>query len=166
MKTKTERMNDWRPTTAEGHTVPGRPMSARQAEALAQGRRAPFEPGNDLAVTHGAHSEARIRPLARAHRRRVLRQLKISPRELSGPGRGYLDLYARNIAKVQLLDEYLAQHGLLTADGEPQACMRIYTSLCNTARLSLARLEAHVAEQRNDPAARLIEYLDADSDRP
>ena len=122
-----------------------------------EGQRPPFEPGNELSVRHGASSERRIAPVARAHRRRVLRQLRLRASDLDPLARGYLDLYARTLAKVELLDAYFAEHGLLTASGEPQGGARFYVSLVNSARLALSRLEAHLASR--DPAVAGIEAL-------
>jgi hypothetical protein len=51
-----------------------------------------------LPHTHGATSEAKIAPLARNHRRRIMRQPRLSPRELDAPARGYLQLYVRTAA--------------------------------------------------------------------
>jgi len=106
--------------------------------------------GNQNAIKHGATTDVQIRPLARVQRRRVLRQLRLSPRDLDAIGRGYLDQYVRLVSKVDLLDTYLAQHGLLRADGEPQPCLRLYTSLANSARLALTRLEDHLRKRHAD----------------
>jgi hypothetical protein len=106
-----------------------------------------FEPGNLAAVKHGASSRDRIRPLARNHRRRVLRQLRLSPRDLDPIGRGFLDQYVRLTAKVDLIDAYIAEHGLIRGDGEPQPVMKLYVSLQNSARLALQRLEAHLVSR-------------------
>ncbi len=117
--------------------------------------------GNTLAKTHGASSERQIRPLALNHRRRMLRRFGLSARELDPIGRGYLDLYCRTQAKVETIDAYIAEHGLIRADGEPQPVMRIYTTLTNSARLALARLEQHIHTRTSDPVVELNRYLDA-----
>src|SRR5262249_39779234 len=100
--------------------------------------------GNANATLHGATSEFRIRPLARNHRRRVLRQLRLSPRDLDPIGRGYLDAYVRLVAKIDLVDRYLAEVGLIREGGEPEPVLRFYVGLQNSARLALQRLEAHL----------------------
>ena len=100
-------------------------------------QRPPFAEGNTAALTHGATSETRIRPVARNHRRRVLRQLGLRAGELDPLARGYLDLYSRTVAKVELLDAHFAEHGLLKADGEPQGGNEVLRrSLVNSARLA------------------------------
>ncbi len=119
----------------------------------------PAEPGNLLAVTHGSTSEARIRPVARNQRRRVLRQLGTRAADLDPLGRAYLDLYVRLQAKLDLLDRHFAAVGLLTAKGEPQPATKFYVSLANSSRLSLARLEQHIHTRQSDPIVELQTYL-------
>ena len=121
----------------------------------------PTERGNVLALKHGASSEAQIRPVARNHKRRVLRQIGLRAADLDPLGRGYLDTYVRVQAKIEAIDAYVADHGLIRADGEPQPVMRLYVSLCNSARLALSRLEAHVQARTTDPVADVQRWLDA-----
>jgi hypothetical protein len=122
---------------------------------------AQFGPGNAAARTHGATSEAQIRPLAANHRRRVLRRLGLSARDLSPLARGFLDLYCRLSAKVDQIDRYIGEHGLIRPDGEPQPVMKVYVSLCNSQRLSLQRLEDAVKAIRRSPGDELAAYLAA-----
>jgi len=130
-----------------------------RARSLANLR--PATVGNQLARKHGAASEAQIRPVAANHRRRVLRQLRLRAGDLDPIGRGYLDLYCRTIAKVGTIDAYVGERGLIRADGEPQPCLRLYTTLVNSARLALARLEQHVRARTTDPVADVQAWLDA-----
>jgi len=118
----------------------------------------PAQPANQNAISHGATSERHIRPLAHNHRRRVLRQLRLSPRDLGPIARGYLDLYCRTQAKVELIDAFVSEHGLVRPDGEPQAVLKVYTSLVNSSRLALARLEAHLGTKSMGGDA-LYEYI-------
>jgi hypothetical protein len=99
------------------------------------------------AVRHGATSEARIRPVAANHRRRVLRQLRLSARDLDSVGRGYLDLYVRAVAKVELLDRFFEANGFLDEKGEPRGGVKVYFVAVNSSRLALARLEEHVRQR-------------------
>jgi len=117
------------------------------------------KPGNSNAVKHGATSDDRIRPLARGHRRRVLRQLGLRAGDLDPLGRGYLDAYVRLVAKIDLLDAFYEEHGFLKPSGEPQESTRFYVSLANSARLALARLEGHLRERKVDPNEELRRYL-------
>jgi hypothetical protein len=126
----------------------GRPLSVAEIE---QRRKA--------AVRHGGTSERKIRPLARNHRRRLLRQIGLRAADVDPIGRAYLDAFVRLAAKVELIDRYVAEHGLLREDGEPQACMRLYVSLHNSARLALQRLELHLRATGRDPVEQLGSYL-------
>ncbi|HXH87349.1 MAG TPA: hypothetical protein VNI55_01915 [Gaiellaceae bacterium] len=111
----------------------------------------PATPGNQLALKHGAANEARIRPAARNHRRRVLRQIGLRASDLDPIGRGYLDTFCRVQAKLEAIDAYIDREGLIRPNGEPQPVMRLYVSLANSARLSLSRLELHVRAHVSDP---------------
>jgi hypothetical protein len=77
----------------------------------------------------------------------VLRQLRLRSRDLDPVGRGYLDAYVRLWAKLDLIDGYVAEHGVIREDGEPQPVMSLYVSLHNSARLALQRLEAHLVRR-------------------
>jgi hypothetical protein len=114
------------------------------------------------AATHGAHSEAQIRPLARTQTRAFLRRNGLRGSDLDGVQRAYLDGWARAQSKIVLIDKHLAEHGLIRADGELQAVMKSYVSLVNTARLNMAKLEESLHNrQDNDPQAALNAYLEA-----
>jgi hypothetical protein len=63
------------------------------------------------------------------------------------------------IRQVELIDNYVAEHGMIRADGEPQPCMRLYVSLQNSARLALQRLEAHLGASARNPVDALNDYL-------
>jgi hypothetical protein len=119
-------------------------------------RGCPAEPGNELALKHGATSERHIAPLARNHKRRVLRQIGLAARDLDAVARGYLDLYCRTAAKIDLCDRYLDEHGLLDEGGEPQPLMKMYVSLVNSSRLAL---EDHLHDRmaREESLAEYVE---------
>ncbi len=119
----------------------------------------PAPPGNQNAVSHGASSESHVRPLARNHRRRVLRQLGTRSADLDPLGRAYLNLYVRLAAKLDLLDQHFAEVGLVDGDGKPHPATRFYVSLANSTRLALARLEEHVRTRESDPVIDLHDYL-------
>ena len=70
------------------------------------GQRPPFQPGNQMAVKHGAHSPYRVDPLAHQFRDEIL----------SSPDMAYLTKpqyqatfwsYCRTAARVQLLEDYV-----------------------------------------------------------
>jgi hypothetical protein len=118
-----------------------------------------FQAGHELSTTHGATSERRIRPLARNHRRRVLRQLGLRAADVDAIGRAYLEHYCRLTAKVVLIDRYLDEVGLLDEAGEPRPCMRLYVQLHRAAVSALGRLERHLTITGNDPFDALYAHL-------
>jgi hypothetical protein len=120
----------------------------------------PFEPGNDVAVKHGTHSERRIRPVAARHRRRLRRQFGLKDRDLAPLERGYLNLLARLLAKIELADAYIDEHGLIRDDGSPQPVMGMYVSLVNSARLTLAKLEDSLRKSASTREESLGDYIE------
>jgi hypothetical protein len=116
-----------------------------------QGR---FEPGHAESTKHGARSEAQIRPVARAQRRRFLRQMGLRASDLEGLGLALLDNWARAQAKVVLLDAYFDRAGFLDEEGEPVPATRIYFTALNTARLALVRLDDHL--KARDPGGQSL----------
>jgi hypothetical protein len=118
-----------------------------------------FPKGHTLSVVHGAASERYVRPLAKNHRRRVLRALGLRAGELDPIGRAYLTHYSRDIAKIDLLDRYYDQHGLLLPDGRPQKSTSLYVQLSNSARQHLAKLEQHLRQTGHDPVEALNAYV-------
>jgi hypothetical protein len=116
-----------------------------------------FRPGNRASTRHGAGSDAQIRPVARAQKRRLLRQAGLRIRDFDGVGMALLDGWARAQAKVELCDRWYEQHGFLNARGEPQGPSKVYVSLLNSARLSAVRLGEHLRER--DVAGAGIEAL-------
>ena len=108
-----------------------------------------FRAGNEAAMRHGASSERRVSGRATAQKRRLLRQNGLRASDLDGLGLAHLDLAARALAKVELLDEYWADpaHGFINAKGEPHPAAKVYFAAINSARLALARLEAHLRAQ-------------------
>jgi hypothetical protein len=121
----------------------------------------PAQPGNQLAVTHGAHSEAQIAPVARAQKRRLLRQIGLRASDLGGIGKALLDNWARAQSKVELLDRHFAECGFLDAAGEPVAASKVYFVAVNSARLAAVRLDAHLKDVGRDGRSALRDYIDA-----
>lgn len=111
-----------------------------------------FGRDNLVALRHGVHSEAQIRPVARAQKRRLLRQVGLRAGDLDGIGMALLDNWARAQAKVELLDQWLAEHGILEADGEPKPPMKIYFTALNCARLAATRLAEHLRDRVGEPS--------------
>jgi hypothetical protein len=106
--------------------------------------------GNQAAVKHGATSPIQSAPVARAQRRRFLRQTGLRASDLEGIGLALLDNWARAQAKVDLLDRYFARCGFLDETGEPVPATRLYFTALNSARLALTRLSEHLKARQPD----------------
>lgn len=115
------------------------------------------------ATTHGAYSMTKsdgIARRARNEKRRILDRLQLRQRDLDPIGVSYLDHYAKLRARIDAIDAYVDEHGLVRADGEPQPVMRLYVALQNSARLALGRLEGHLKARAPEPGEALRAYLD------
>jgi hypothetical protein len=119
------------------------------------------QPGNRNATVHGLHSEAQVVPLARLHRRRVLRSFGVRARDLSPLGRAYVDQVVRLRAKIDLIDQHIERVGLIRDDGTPEPCLALYGTLENSLRLALARLETHLGARVVSPEQELHAYIAA-----
>jgi hypothetical protein len=126
------------------------------------GTRPPFEPGNVAALKHGIHSERRVRPLATTQKRRFLRQNGLRKADVDGIGLALLDAWARAQAKVELLDAWFAERGIVDDDGKPQPSLSIYFTALASATRTLGRLEDHLRRAGEvDPFAALQAHLQA-----
>jgi hypothetical protein len=65
---------------------------------------------------------------------------------------GYLDLWARSMAKVSLYDDYADEHGWLDEDGNERGFVRTYFAALNSCRLALAKLEDHLRSRGAEPS--------------
>lgn len=118
--------------------------------------------GNRNAAKHDGYGSTKndeIARRARNEKRRLLDRLGLRQRDLDPVGVAYLDHYAKLRARLDSVDAYLDEHGLIRADGEPQPVLRFYVSLANSARLALAKLEGHLRERKIDPGEELRRYL-------
>lgn len=105
-------------------------------------------------------SERRIRPVAKNQKRALLRKLNVRASELDAVSAVHVDLLARALSKVQLIDEFYAYRGqVVDAEGQPEPSLQIYVSLLNSARLTAQRLSDHMARS-SAPAASLQDYID------
>jgi hypothetical protein len=77
---------------------------------------APFEPENDAATKHGAHSERRWRPLAEQLAAEAIRE---APWLTRPAFRLAVSAWSVAEAKAALVDVWLDENGLLDADGVP-----------------------------------------------
>jgi hypothetical protein len=118
-----------------------------------------FQPGNVRSLKHGAHSEVTLKKHGTIQKRRILRQIGLRQADLDGLGVAYLDNWARAQSKVELLDQWFSDRGFLDSEGEPAPGVKVYFVACNSARLALARLEAHLATRDKSAHMQLSEYL-------
>ncbi len=119
----------------------------------------PAQPGNVLALKHGATSESQIGPLAANQKRRLLRQIGLRASDLDSLGRALLTNWARAASALALMDAYAAEHGWLDAKGNPRGFAKLYVSLLNSERLAIGKLEAHLRARSTDAVADLDAYL-------
>ncbi len=107
-------------------------------------QRPPFEPGNETARKHGAHSSTIVEPRARA----VLAALEAeAPVWLHAVDRAALEAWARAEARCGILRDWVDERGLLDPKGKPTGAAEL-----------LLRCERQAADLRGrlglDPLAR------------
>lgn len=121
---------------------------------------APLQPGHTLTLRHGAYSPRKVDPLARELVEQVAGDLDYLAADPSY--RPALWAWARAEARVQLLSEYIDEHGPLEADGTPRPALDAlhrFERLASEARarlgldpLSRARLGRDVTSAQFDLA--------------
>lgn len=139
------------------------------------GQRAPFQPGNTVAVQHGAHSPRKVDPIAQ----------ELVDSALADPSLGYLrtDSYrpalwawARAEAQAQILDEYLADRpvGSVASKRSTAAYRELHRAETRAANLrtqlgltplSRARLGKDVAQGRQADAAAELTRMREEAER-
>lgn len=127
------------------------------AEAVTVGRVIGARPGNVNALRHGAFSERETRRVAVACKRRLLRQTGLKVSDFDGPGRALLDVWARSMAKVEILDEHFDRLGFLDDAGAPRPGASFYFTALNCAARTLAKLADHLAVIDRHPVGDLAE---------
>ncbi len=97
----------------------------------------PFEPGNDAAMTYGAHSPRRWRPIAD----RLTAELPGMAPWCSRPTFGaVVAAWARVEAKLHLVSTWLDENGVLDDDGLPRPATGLYAKLEGQAQSLRAEL--------------------------
>jgi hypothetical protein len=99
-------------------------------------------------VTHGARSESLVRYVGTVQKRRLLRQVGLRSSDLDGVGIAYLDAWARAQSKVELMDQWSAEHGFLTPEGNPPPFVLTYFAAVNSARLAIDKFACHMRAQK------------------
>jgi len=119
------------------------------------------EQRSNASLKHGGRSEYQIRPVARAQKRRLMRQLGMRMGDLDGVANGLLDNWARAQAKVAIMDDYFQARGFIREDGEPEPASKVYFTALNSARLALTRFGEYMKTRRSVSDA-LADYIDAE----
>lgn len=97
----------------------------------------PFEPGNEAAVTHGAYSERRWRPLAdRLH----VELVDLVPWAADPVHQFVIAEYCRVEAQLHIVGQFLDERGLFDNEGEPRAATRLQGDLSRRAEGLRAQL--------------------------
>ena len=96
--------------------------------------------------------------MARSKKRLILRRLGRQARELDAVAAVLVDVLARFVAKVELLDRFYEGRGIVLEGGEAQPTLSVYFSALNGARLTAGRLAEHLARQ-GSPAEDLEGYI-------
>ena len=99
-------------------------------------RCAGFAPGNAVAVVHGARSSLRLAPRAAE----LAEELAAIVPASSPSDEPTVRLLALVLARVEFANEYLAEHGLLDADGVPRPVLKMLSTWENTCARLLDRL--------------------------
>jgi hypothetical protein len=118
------------------------------------------KPGNQLARTHGGHSEVAVRRASTAQKRAFLKARGLRLADLDAVGVALLDAWARGQAKVVTIDAWFdANGGILDQDGTPKPAAQFYFLAYNSTQRALAKLEAHLAA-RHPSRTPLEDYLE------
>lgn len=123
-------------------------MSKAKSTAALPEHFRPWQPGNQIAVKHGAQGMPAL--LRTAEIAASLRPLVPTYRECDEP---MLRLLAGVLARIELASEWLAEHGIFRDGGEIQPVLRAMSTWENTAARILDRLGC-------DPLARAQLDLD------
>lgn len=110
----------------------------------------------------GAQSPTRVRNAARGKKRALLRRMGRKATELDVTSAVLVDLLARALAKLQLLDEHYARTGaIVREDGTAEPTLGLYFTAHNAARLTAGRLADHLARQGDHRGETLEAYIEA-----
>jgi hypothetical protein len=73
----------------------------------------------------------------------------------------YVDVLARSLAKVVMLDAYYVERGIVRPDGTGEPTLGVYMGALNQARLTAAKLAEHMSRQ-GATGDDLRDYIDAE----
>lgn len=136
-----------RPDGSEELVVPGSVEVTRATPSEGtpyQRTHPPFEPGNTVAVSHGAGSPRIVEPLASEL---VTTTVEAAPFLDQPSFHPALKAWARAEARCALLAAYLDEHGLLDEQGQPRPATKLMTQMENLALKQRARLGLDAASR-------------------
>lgn len=103
--------------------------------AVASWQRPPFEKGHELSMRHGAWSDRKVSPIAERYLTTAVETVDYLQDPSYLPA---LSAWARTEARIELLEDWLAVHGMIDAEtGEVRGAANL-----------LARFESQAAKQR------------------
>lgn len=76
----------------------------------------------------------------------------------------HLDLLAKALGKLGLLDSYYARSGIISEEGVAQGSLGLYVTLLNSARLSAQRLAEQMSRE-GETSDDLADYIEANYSR-
>lgn len=120
---------------------------------MRSGRRGSVErvPTQALApLQHGGRSSVALAPLTRSMKQALLKRMGMRQAELTWAGRETLGAYARTLAKLKGIEDWLGTHPMLAEDGTPAPCMQLFSTLSNTATRQLGELRAVVEQMARE----------------
>ncbi len=109
------------PPRNDAPAPPGRRRRPQQASGICEdgtwspafpGQRPPFPSGHTFSLRHGAHSEARIAPLARKAAAEALAELGLTDDGLDPELRDLIGNYGRSVATADLLWQWMDAGGM------------------------------------------------------
>ncbi len=83
-------------------------------------RQPPFEPGNTVALSHGARSPRMVEPIARELAAELV---TVAPWTSRPAFAADIAAWANSEAQCRLLRAYIDEHGLLDGEGEPRSAL-------------------------------------------
>jgi hypothetical protein len=89
----------------------------------------PFEKGNEAALRHGAYSTRRVEGRARE----IAERLEDVVPGFNASHRVTVELLARELARIELADLWLEEHGILDERGQPQPILKVRSIWTNSA---------------------------------
>jgi hypothetical protein len=101
-------------------------------------------------LQHGGRASVALAPLTRSMKQALLKRMGLRQAELSWAGRETLGAYARTLAKLKAIEDWLRVHPMLAEDGTPAPCMPLFSTLSNTATRQLGELRAVVEQMARE----------------